>query len=80
MINMILVRRKNILHSQVLSHVLDEICGLLTIGELFRVRESGFDGRGVAQLIFREVPPVHGRKRLPGAVRPVVEGRRHLAR
>ena len=63
-----------------LSHVLDEICGLLSIGEFFGVRESGFDGRGVAQLILREVPPVHGRERLPRPVRPVVEGRGHLAR
>ncbi len=63
-----------------LSHILDEIGGLLSIGEFFGVRESGFDGWGVAQLLLREVPPVPGREWLPRAVRPVVKGRGHLAR
>ena len=51
-----------------LSHVLDEVGRLLSVGQLLGQGEPRFDGRGGGQVILAEVPPAFGRVRLDGRV------------
>ena len=63
-----------------LSHVLNEIGGLLPVRQLLRIGQPRFDGRRVGQLLGREVPPTLRSERRSAEVRTVGERRRHLAR
>lgn len=51
-----------------LSHVLDEVGRLLSVGQLFGQGKPRFNGRGGGQVILAEVPPAFGRVRLDGRV------------
>lgn len=61
-----------------LSHVLDEVGGLLPVGELLGQGEAGLDGRGCRQVLLAEVPSAFRRVRLAGVRRRVGRWRRHL--
>ena len=55
------------LHLEPLSHVLDEVSGLLPVAVLLLAGQSHLVGRRLAQLVRRKVPPAHGVGRRRGA-------------